>query len=441
MFPAHQCLEAKQSARCGIDDGLVVQAQFPAFNGAAQFRLQRKLRQCALVHLAVEQHGLPGSPGFCAIHRRVGIAQQIGGLAAVPRGNDDADAGRHEDFAPFEHDRRLQRGVKALGDTQRIGRLVNVLEQDGELVAPQARDGVPGPHAGVDAPAHLKYELVAQCMAKAVVDRLEAVEIEIENRVVRSMLALPQRQALLETVHEQHAVGHAGQRIVIGMVAQPCFRLVLLDHAAHRMGRSGDEADLVGGLLMMFVQVQVQHAEQPVIVQDRRAVVTVRRHAGNDDLVSRIDTVGEYQFAESRRPAAQAMPQFNRGAGLLDGFGQVVPGHHAQVPGGRISKKDAARTLEGEPRRRQDQFQCKLQPLFERRRAHRGFQQLRQNALDVIVAVDLFHRGLAFTDVAHVGAETGFTGGIHPRNGYLDGKLMAIPVQADQFDALANQCR
>jgi hypothetical protein len=73
-----------------------------------------------------------------------------------------------------------------------------------------------------DAARHLDQHPVANGMAKAVVDRFEAVEVEVANRQ-QPLVALGARQRLRQAVEEQDAVGHAGQRVIVGQALELLF--------------------------------------------------------------------------------------------------------------------------------------------------------------------------------------------------------------------------
>jgi hypothetical protein len=61
----------------------------------------------------------------------------------------------------------------AAGDPDRDLVAGGLLEQDGELVAAQAGDGVLAAHAGLEPAGHGHQQVVAGRVAEAVVDRLE----------------------------------------------------------------------------------------------------------------------------------------------------------------------------------------------------------------------------------------------------------------------------
>ena len=61
---------------------------------------------------------------------------------------------------------------------QRLGAVLHRVAQHHELVAAEPGDEVAGPHHGTEALGHLDQELVPGVVAEAIVDQLEAVEIE-----------------------------------------------------------------------------------------------------------------------------------------------------------------------------------------------------------------------------------------------------------------------
>ena len=76
----------------------------------------------------------------------------------------------------------LEAGGDALGDLDRERRLVDAGQQDRELVAAQAGDGVPGTHRVGEPGRHLAQHLVAGAVPVGVVDLLEPVEVAEQHR-------------------------------------------------------------------------------------------------------------------------------------------------------------------------------------------------------------------------------------------------------------------
>jgi hypothetical protein len=156
-----------------------------------------------------------------------------------------------------------------------------MLGEDGELVAAQPRDEVALAHRGHQPLADDDQGLIAGGVAIDVVDLLEAVEVEHEQRVHRAGTRR-RRDRPLERLGKLPAVGKPGQRILKGELAH-----VLL-------GR-----DAAARLALLLAQpppgedqqARAQHgAEQrPFVRLDR---VGDRRHLVGDEDVEFIEDVG-----------------------------------------------------------------------------------------------------------------------------------------------------
>src|SRR5690606_2397906 len=99
--------------------------------------------------------------------------------------------------------------------------LARVLAEHHELVSREARDRVAVAHGLLEAPGGLDEHLVPRLVAKGVVDGLEVVEIEEEEREVAAAVRSPDR--LLEAVKQQAAVGQPGEGVDEGKLRE--FRL------------------------------------------------------------------------------------------------------------------------------------------------------------------------------------------------------------------------
>ncbi len=105
---------------------------------------------------------------------------------------------------------------------------LDALEQDGELVAAEARGGVAGADARAQALADLEQDPVAGGVAEAVVDRLEVVEVD-EDDGQADVVAAGAGDGVADALDEQRAVGEARDRVVEGLVLRaaprrPCAR-------------------------------------------------------------------------------------------------------------------------------------------------------------------------------------------------------------------------
>ena len=88
-----------------------------------------------------------------------------------------------------------------------------------------------------------RQQLVADVVPEAVVDELEVVEVEEQDRGQRALAAEP-RERVLEAVDEQHPVGKAGQRIVHGPLADRVLDGLALERVGQHVGQRLEEVDV-----------------------------------------------------------------------------------------------------------------------------------------------------------------------------------------------------
>ena len=110
----------------------------------------------------------PSSDGHTRLPSSVGSMFGKGG---------DTEAGAQRELDALQDDRSVERSQQ-FGRGERGGGCVSAGQQDGELVAAQARDGVRGAHTGSKAGADFLEQSVAGLMAERVVDFLEAIQVE-----------------------------------------------------------------------------------------------------------------------------------------------------------------------------------------------------------------------------------------------------------------------
>lgn len=98
-----------------------------------------------LVVQIVAEHLIPvAALVFGALHGDIGIAQQFGRFMMAGLGHRDADAGADEDLMLGDGVRAAQRVQQPLGYLDGVGDLSGLLQQNGELIAPQPGDRVAG---------------------------------------------------------------------------------------------------------------------------------------------------------------------------------------------------------------------------------------------------------------------------------------------------------
>ena len=116
------------------------------------------------------------------IHRRIGVAHHLVRVGVVSRAERDADAGRREHFAAADRKRRVQRLLNPERDAVGLAVVHETGQENGEFVTAETGKGISRPQARFEPARDGDEQLVANEVAEAVVDDLEAIEVEIEHR-------------------------------------------------------------------------------------------------------------------------------------------------------------------------------------------------------------------------------------------------------------------
>ena len=186
------------------------------------------------------------------MHGQLGVLDHVLGRCLRLRPGDQADRGGEHDLALGEGDRRLDRLLDRVGDGGDARRVLLGQQHQRELVAGKARQRIARLEQAVQPPRDGEQDGVAGRDAEPVIDLLEAVDVDDEHGRLDLLFAPWRAQSCLQPVHEQLAVGQAGQIVVHGVVQQPLLGLLLLgdvdqradaaDHLAvgadHRAGRA-----------------------------------------------------------------------------------------------------------------------------------------------------------------------------------------------------------
>ena len=202
-----------------------------------------------------------------AVHRDVRVADEV--LAACDAGGSDRDADAHVagDVAAAKRVRPVDRVQHAArhGD----GRLrVGIADEHRELVAAEPSGEILVADRAGQAVGELGEELVARAVAPRVVDRLEAVEVEVENgRRPGAALELG-----VHRFEQVWPVGKAGERVVIRLVAELLLELrhlrervlepAVLEQDARMAGEGHEQLD-VGLVERADVAETLPDDEQP----------------------------------------------------------------------------------------------------------------------------------------------------------------------------------
>ena len=245
MHPPHQALEADDAAPGERHDRLVVHHELLALHRAPEIHLHLEQGDHRSVHGGVE-HLVAGPPcRLGPVHGRVGVAEDIGGVTVARGAEGDADARRGHHLMGVDFEGLRERLENALGDPGGVARGDDVSEKHGELVAAQPRNRVPGPQAGGESPRELEQQLVSHRMSQAVVDVLEAVDVEKEHAVAGVLVPPRLLHGEAEAVHEEAPVGELCEGVVEGVVEDLLLDPLALAHVGERAGHPVGAAESV----------------------------------------------------------------------------------------------------------------------------------------------------------------------------------------------------
>ena len=182
MPPAQQRLAAGDLVAAQIDLRLIVQLERALRQRRAQIRLQLAAMIGLLLHRRVEEAIGSAAGRLRGIHREIGVLQQIEQIGAVARGDRDADAGVAGKLMAMAVERRPQRLIDPRDQRVDILGALDAVLQDGEFIAAEAGDEILRPDRLAQPLRDALEELVADQMSQRIVDALELVDVDIEDR-------------------------------------------------------------------------------------------------------------------------------------------------------------------------------------------------------------------------------------------------------------------
>ena len=184
------------------------------------------------------------------VHRHVGVLEQLLGAVGVAGEDRDADAGLDVELGARDGERLGEPGRELVGGLARraLGALAReVGHQQHELVAAAAREQPRLALGAAQAPGHAPQQPVAGRVPERVVDELEVVEVDQDQRH-RAVAPPRARHGGAQARLELGAVRQAGQRVEERQLAQLGLGAHAVgdvlagehgDHAALRVGQRG----------------------------------------------------------------------------------------------------------------------------------------------------------------------------------------------------------
>ena len=166
-----------------------------------------------------------------AVHRDVGVLQQALRVLAVGGIGADADACGEMKFLCAEGERPGDGGEDFLRHLGAAHRLRHSLEQHHELVPAEAADGIAFAQASAQPFRDFLEHAVAGFVAERVVDVLEAVEVDEQDRQLH---AVPPRlgECVAEALTEHAAVGQPGELVIMREMTDALLGLLACDEQA-----------------------------------------------------------------------------------------------------------------------------------------------------------------------------------------------------------------
>jgi hypothetical protein len=196
--------------------GLVVQQELPALDdGLLEAGLEREAVGMGGLDVRRVAGEAVAALVLGAVHGDVGVLEQ--GLQILPVGriDGDPDARREGQLPPVDLHRLLDEAQQLGSDVADEGRILEVIDQHHELVPAQPRDQIGGAHAARQSLANPLQHLVAGVVAEGVVDVLEPVEVDEDDRQM-AVVPLGPHHGPPEVVGEEVAVGQCGEFVVVG---------------------------------------------------------------------------------------------------------------------------------------------------------------------------------------------------------------------------------
>ena len=213
MLPAHEGLEARHPVVAQVDDRLVVHDEAALVDRPAEAGLGVEAVERPVAEGVVEDLGPVPAAGLRPVHGGVGVPDERVGPAHAGLVVGDADAQGDHQLVVADGDGSPHRLLDPFGQHDGVPGRGQVGAEEHELVAAEAGHGVAGADALGQALGDLEQDLVGPLGAEALVDDLEAVEVTAQDGHAGGQAGAA-GQGHAQPVHQQGAVGQAGQLVV-----------------------------------------------------------------------------------------------------------------------------------------------------------------------------------------------------------------------------------
>ncbi len=239
-IPANQRLGTDHRSGRHLDDRLVEQEQLVGRDRFGESRLHLVAGGQLPAQFGVEHRDLVSAGVMSCVDGRLGVGDDVGGIeGVVDVDHDQTDRrGDRDRLVLVDLDRGNHRLTKFFGDGERLRLVASSRAHDQELVRADATHRVPHAENRSEPLGGLGEDGVTDHRPATIVDRLESIEIDEDDRqnpvrlVDSGVQARPFRQIdqLGETVRHQIPVRQTGQRIVqgtqgeVGFAAAPVHR-------------------------------------------------------------------------------------------------------------------------------------------------------------------------------------------------------------------------
>ena len=216
---------------------------------------------------------------FHGVHGSIGIAEEIFSGEAVLGKNRDADAEGQHDFSAADFDRIGCAANDLFSAALNVSYRAEFGHDNDELVSTHPGDGVGFANDGEQALPYCREEYIAVGMAKRIVDLLEVVDVNEEDRSLVSVV-LCSKDRLAETLVQERAIGQAGEMIVMRQIVDVIGAVTVFGDIATGNGDSVAQAD--------DLDIQPGALDHVVVDEDFAGV----GNSGTDDLTIFVDEAG-----------------------------------------------------------------------------------------------------------------------------------------------------